>query len=274
VELNNTQFWQRGDQGPSVRLIQTHLRTHGYLIAVDGDFGSETDRAVRAFQHAHRLIVDGVVGEKTYEALLGRSADHFLGDDDIAEAAELLGVDPAAVYAVKAIESRGNGFLPGGRVAILYERHIMRRRLLANGFSRNEVADLCTRYPGLINKTPGGYRGLSAEHFRLSNASQIHAPSALESCSWGLFQIMGFHWQRLGFDSVDDFVALQRTTEANQLGTFVRFIQADADLLTALQAKDWAGFARRYNGPGYRKNQYDTRLAEAYARYSNQEVAA
>jgi predicted N-acyltransferase len=172
------------------------------------------------------------------------------------------------------VESRGTGFLPDGRVVILFERHIMRRRLLANGFNQSDVAALASRYPGLINKTPGGYRGLSAEHFRLNNASQIHAPSALESCSWGLFQIMGFHWQRLGFDSVDDFVALQRTTEANQLGTFVRFIQADADLLTALQAKDWAGFARCYNGPGYKKNQYDTRLAEAYARYSNQEVAA
>ncbi|WP_191905976.1 N-acetylmuramidase domain-containing protein [Nitrincola iocasae] len=272
MELNDAQHWKIGDEGPVIRIIQTHLRTQDYMIAVDGDFGPETDRAVREFQQAHRLIVDGIVGEKTYEALLGRATDHFLGDDDITHAAELLGVDPAAVYAVKEIESRGNGFLPGGRVAILYERHIMRRRLLANGFNRKEVINLSTRYPVLVNQKTGGYRGLNAEHFRLKNAQQIHSPSALESCSWGLFQIMGFHWQNLGFDSVEDFVALQRTSEANQLGTFVRFIQADPPLWEALKAQDWAAFARRYNGPGYKKNHYDTRLAEAYARHQERAV--
>jgi len=264
-----------GHSGYDVRVLQKQLQAAGYDVTViDGDFGAETDAAVRAFQRDHKLIDDGIVGPKTWAALLRQDTGIFLGNDHIAEAADLLDVDTAAIHAVREVESRGNGFLPDGRVVILYERHIMRRRLLANGFSRADVAALCARYPGLINKTPGGYRGLSAEHFRLGNAMKIHEQSAMESCSWGLFQIMGFHWQRLGFDSVDDFVALQRTTEANQLGTFVRFIQADADLLTALQAKDWAGFARRYNGPGYKKNQYDTRLADAYDRYSNQEIAA
>ncbi len=263
-----------GHSGYDVLILQQRLKAAGYDITVDGDFGQATDSAVRAFQRDRGLIDDGVVGPKTQAALLQRDTRHFLGNDDIAEAAELLDVDTATIHAVREVESRGTGILEDGRVVILYERHIMRRRLLANGFSRNEVATLCTRYPGLINKKTGGYRGLSAEHFRLSNAMQIHEQSALESCSWGLFQIMGYHWERLGFDSVDDFVALQRTTEANQLGTFVRFIQTDADLLTALQARDWKAFARRYNGPGYRKNQYDTRLAEAYARYQGQEHAA
>lgn len=35
-----------------------------------------------------------------------------------------------------------------------------------------------------------------------------------------------------------------------------------------LQRKDWAGFARGYNGPGYAKNRYDIKLANAYKKYS------
>lgn len=261
-----------GHSGYDVRVLQQRLKAAGYDVHIDGDFGEETDTAVRAFQRAQQLIDDGVVGPKTQAALLGQDTRMFLGNEQIAAAANLLNVDSATIHAVREVESRGTGFLPDGRVVILYERHIMRRRLLANGFSRADVAALCTRYPGLVNKQTGGYRGLAAEHFRLNNASQIHAPSALESCSWGLFQIMGFHWQRLGFDSVQAFVDSMRQGEDHQLYTFVRFIQTDADLLTALQARDWTAFARRYNGPGYRKNQYDTRLAEAYAKH--QERAA
>lgn len=36
-------------------------------------------------------------------------------------------------------------------------------------------------------------------------------------------------------------------------------------MLQALKSKDWAEFAYRYNGEGYAANQYDIKLAEAYA---------
>jgi hypothetical protein len=39
-------------------------------------------------------------------------------------------------------------------------------------------------------------------------------------------------------------------------------------LLAALQSHDWAAFAKGYNGPGYAKNAYDVKLAEAYERFS------
>ncbi|MFN3881503.1 MAG: N-acetylmuramidase domain-containing protein [Nitrincola lacisaponensis] len=270
MELIKSQFWKLGDQGPVIRIIQTHLRTHGYMITLDGDFGPETDSAVRAFQLKNRLIVDGIVGAKTYEALLGRTTEHFLGGNDISQAAELLDVDSATVYTVKEIESLGNGYLPDGRVIILYERHIMRRRLLANGFSQKEVTELIARYPGLVNTATGGYRGNAAEHYRLNNALKIHPASAMESCSWGLFQIMGFHWERLEYPSAVEFVIAMSKSEANQLDAFVRFVKTDPPLWEALKAQDWAAFARRYNGPGYKKNRYDTRLAEAYARHQEQ----
>ena len=37
---------------------------------------------------------------------------------------------------------------------------------------------------------------------------------------------------------------------------------------TLLKAKDWANFARGYNGPAYAKNRYDVKLAAAYAKFS------
>jgi len=36
----------------------------------------------------------------------------------------------------------------------------------------------------------------------------------------------------------------------------------------ALRKRNWAAFAKAYNGPGYAKNQYDTKLAASYATFA------
>jgi len=108
--------------------------------------------------------------------------------------------------------------------------------------------------------------GGELEHLRLQQAITLHASAAYESASWGAFQIMGYHWKTMGYASVDDFVAQMREGYAQHLGAFVRFIAADGGLRLALLKKDWTGFARRYNGPGYAKNAYDVKLAKAYDR--------
>ena len=79
---------------------------------------------------------------------------------------------------------------------------------------------------------------------------------------------MGFHWKLLGYASVQEFVNAMYHSEGAQLDAFVRFIKADAGLHRALRSKDWADFARRYNGPAYAKNQYDVKLAEAYKEFA------
>ncbi|MER9070947.1 N-acetylmuramidase family protein [Mesorhizobium sp. M0902] len=55
--------------------------------------------------------------------------------------------------------------------------------------------------------------------------------------------------------------------EALQLGAAIDFIVANR-LDGNLRNHDWAAFAKGYNGAGYRKNAYDTRLAEAYRKWS------
>jgi Putative peptidoglycan binding domain/CHAP domain len=55
--------------GPGVRALQQRLQARGWKITVDGEFGPQTDRVVRAFQKDKGLTVDGEVGPRTWSAL-------------------------------------------------------------------------------------------------------------------------------------------------------------------------------------------------------------
>lgn len=61
---------KKGSQGPDVKTLQQKLTSLGYSTkGIDGFFGSNTEKAVRLFQKAHHLQVDGIVGPKTKKAL-------------------------------------------------------------------------------------------------------------------------------------------------------------------------------------------------------------
>jgi peptidoglycan hydrolase-like protein with peptidoglycan-binding domain len=65
---------KKGDKGDGVKQIQQALKTAGYKVTVDGDFGNQTDAAVRQFQKKNALKVDGVVGKVTWGKLSGAGA--------------------------------------------------------------------------------------------------------------------------------------------------------------------------------------------------------
>ena len=53
----------------SVKYLQRRLSEYGYPLTVDGFFGSKTEAAVRKFQTRAALLVDGIVGPQTWQAL-------------------------------------------------------------------------------------------------------------------------------------------------------------------------------------------------------------
>lgn len=58
-----------GDKGPIIEELQKILITNGAQLEIDGDFGRVTTQAVRAFQKANGLKVDGIVGKQTWDAI-------------------------------------------------------------------------------------------------------------------------------------------------------------------------------------------------------------
>jgi putative chitinase len=59
----------RGATGAAVAQLQQDLTARGYALARDGNFGAGTETALRLFQAAHGLAVDGIAGPALWEAL-------------------------------------------------------------------------------------------------------------------------------------------------------------------------------------------------------------
>lgn len=180
-----------------------------------------------------------------------------LDDRAVERAAARIGCEVAAVRAVIDVESRG-GFLPDRRPKILFERHY---------FSRLTARRFDAEAPEVSNPEWGGYRGGAAEYDRLHRAIALDREAALRSASWGAFQVMGDNFRACGFAGVEPFVAAMVSGEPAQLDAFVTFIRRTG-LADELVRRDWAGFARGYNGPAYRTNRYDEKLDAAWRFHS------
>lgn len=185
--------------------------------------------------------------------------------DDFKGAANALGIDVPAIQAVTDVEALGGGFLPDDRPKILYERHVMYNELLKEA-GLGEAVHFALAYPEIVNRKPGGYKGGASEWDRLAAAIAINRHCALQSASWGMFQIMGFHWGTLRYPTVQAFVNAMYESEAAQLDAFCRFLRANPRMHKALQAHDWLTFARLYNGPEFAKNSYDSKTSKAFAK--------
>lgn len=69
--------------GSDVKELQEALTLLGYslpLYGADGDFGNETEKALKAFQKTESLTMDGKYGDKSHAALMDALADDETGD--------------------------------------------------------------------------------------------------------------------------------------------------------------------------------------------------
>ncbi|WP_106792087.1 N-acetylmuramidase family protein [Aquimarina sp. Aq78] len=270
--------------GQDVHFLEEILTTLGYQVYVSNFFGKDTDAAVRDFQTRHNLVIDGIVGLKTWSKLIEVKNDFIafndklLSEQDVKDFADQFELELAMVKAVNEVESNGKGFLVSGRPRILFEGHIFWKELDKRGVNPSQYVSEYTKNVLYEKWTKAYYKGGAGEYDRLEKAAGMSDEpafheAAYSSASWGAFQIMGFHYANLGFSSVDHFVSEMYDHEREHLKAFGKFIEATSfkgeKLLDWIKEKNWARFAEGYNGSGYKKNKYDTRLKNAYIKYSN-----
>ncbi|WP_027364035.1 peptidoglycan-binding protein [Desulfotruncus alcoholivorax] len=75
---------RRGSRGQDVANLQTYLNELGYNPGrVDGIFGPATEAAVKKYQAAHRLVVDGIVGPNTWLVILNGTPKMYSGPEPV-----------------------------------------------------------------------------------------------------------------------------------------------------------------------------------------------
>jgi peptidoglycan hydrolase-like protein with peptidoglycan-binding domain len=189
----------------------------------------------------------------------------------IVAAATQAGIDPAALLSVVECETNGSPFEVDGRTPVLlYERHVAFREAAKVGKSvQNAFIKAGLAIPKWNKATQYKDEGTSALRLALiTRARAIHEEVTNASASWGLGQTLGNQFEELGFATATDLV--EYMTEGGltaQIKVLIAEVKAKS-LIKALNTKDFTTFARRYNGPGYAKNQYDTRMAAADKRWT------
>lgn len=266
-------------RGASVFTLEEILLSLGFDVKVTTYFGLDTHHAVREFQKNNNLVIDGIVGQKTWAKLIAAQQqitsfnDKFLSEQNLIDFAVEYDLELAAVKAVNEVESSGKGFILDGRPKILFEGHVFWRELKARNIDPHTLTSNKSKNVLYKSWTKVFYEGGKQEYDRLEKAaglSDIDAvhDAAYASASYGAFQIMGFHYKLLGFASVDSFVSHMYTHEKNHLQAFGLFCKAN-NLIRHLKSKNWESFARGYNGPGFAENKYDIRLKNAYNKYNS-----
>lgn len=205
------------------------------------------------------IALDGIAGQATRNAIMAvfvnTSAPAITSAEEQAFA-DRLGVSLKQVRAVAKVESAGGGFDNSGRPKILFERHIMHR--LTGGIYSTTAWS---------NPSGGGYSESSWD--KLTNAACADFWAAFSSASWGKFQIMGMHWQSLGYQSPRAMAYGMTRSEAAHYEALVRFIEKNGlkDEMRAISTNPDANrpFCKAYNGPNYEQNDYHNKLAREMA---------
>lgn len=190
-----------------------------------------------------------------------------LTERDYIEVANRLGVEPEAIKAVVDIEAgkEHRGFFKPGLPLINFDLTMFRKFAGKSGIN---LAKYNRTHAAVFNRPNARAHGSTqaAQQHRLRTARSIDDETAVMGTFWGMFQIGGFNWKLCGAKDIDDFVDRMSRSERDQLELFANFL-VSTGLDQPLKAKNWAAFARGYNGPSYARRGYHTRMAAAYARH-------
>ncbi len=182
-----------------------------------------------------------------------------LTDADFIQVAKELDVEVAAIKAVVIIEAgtQMKGFWAPGIPVVNFDRTMFNR-------FKNKVA---SPVKAKGEKVPEGLKGYALKEWtQLINARKINAQGANMGTFWGMFQIGGFNYKKCGCETIEEFVKRMAYSELEQLELFAAFI-TNCGMLDDLRKKNWAGFAKKYNGASYAKRGYHTKMAAAYKKF-------
>ena len=272
------------------KLLQRALREiTGIPLAIDGKLG---ESSLKALQRCSEMLgitpVPNAFEGEGFDLVMAYISLRFVSEEAFGQAASKLQVDEPSVRSIAEVETRQSGYLPDGRLSILFERHWFYKKLkdslkdkkmqqhvaatLGVDLSKHTEATLlqlvCQKHPDICSASSGGYKGGAAEWERLMTAAMYSPEAAYASASYGSFQIMGFNYALCGYTSPMEMVKDFARSESAQFLGVCSFIKANPQIHKALKAKNWAAFASGYNGEDYRKNKYDEKLNQAYAKWA------
>ena len=90
------------------------------------------------------------------------------------------------------------------------------------------------------------------QYKRLVKAYQLDKSAALQSCSWGKFQIMGFNYKNAGYLDIFSFVKDMCTGDPAHIKAFLKFAKSNAILLEGLRNDDYEQIAEGHNGASWK----------------------
>jgi peptidoglycan hydrolase-like protein with peptidoglycan-binding domain len=191
----------------------------------------------------------------------------------IRKQADVYGLPQAFVLGIVEKESAGHVFwtVNGKQVPpIRPEGHYFYKYL--TGAKRNEAMTkgLAAKKAGTVH-VPGAY---SAVYAMFARMVAIDPEVACMSISMGIGQVMGAHFKKLGYSSATEMYRHCCTGLDGQVEIMLRFITADKALTHAAQTLDYAAFAKGYNGPGYRRNNYDVLLRQHTEKWQGKSAGA
>ena len=155
------------------------------------------------------------------------------------------GIDNRILLAILNNESNQKGFYKNDRIKSRFEKHIFYEFTLV-------------------------YIGKHSKHKYLPKFDtdwvRKYSLDDLEllSTSWGIAQIMGYHYETIHYWSVQGMVEQWRLSENMQITDFINFctVYRNGKFMKALQDSDIESISKMYNGGGYKKNRYAEKIKE------------